>query len=48
MDIEIKKYIFDIQESIDSINNYLNDKRDFKAFLLIRCLEEQLSGNLKL
>jgi len=30
MEIEIKKYLFDIQESIDSIENYLGDKRDFK------------------
>jgi uncharacterized protein with HEPN domain len=33
MDNEIKKYLFDIQESIDSIQNYLGDKRDFKVYL---------------
>jgi len=31
MDIEIKKYLFDIRESIDSIEKYLGDKRDFKS-----------------
>jgi len=28
MDDDLKKYLFDIKESIDSINNYLGDKRD--------------------
>jgi uncharacterized protein with HEPN domain len=33
MDNAIKKYLFDIQESIDSIQNYLGNKRDFKVYL---------------
>jgi uncharacterized protein with HEPN domain len=33
MEIEIKKYLYDIQESIDSIEKYLGDKRDFKIYL---------------
>ena len=33
MDVNIKKYLFDIRESIDSINKYLSDKRDFMAYL---------------
>ena len=33
MDNEIKKYLFDIQESIDSIQKYLGDKRDFNVYL---------------
>lgn len=33
MEIEIKKYLFDIQESINSIENYLGEKRDFKNYL---------------
>ncbi|KOH44484.1 HepT-like ribonuclease domain-containing protein [Sunxiuqinia dokdonensis] len=33
MDVEIKKYLFDIQESIDSIQKYLGDKRDFKSYM---------------
>ncbi len=33
MDNEIKKYLFDIQESIDSIQKYLGDKRDFKVYM---------------
>jgi len=45
MEIEIKKYLFDIQESIDSIENYLGDKRDFKIYstdkMLRRAIERE-------
>jgi len=33
MDNEIKKYLFDIKESVDSIENYLSNKRDYKTYL---------------
>lgn len=33
MDNEIKKYLHDIFESIESIENYLGDKRDFNIYL---------------
>lgn len=33
MDIEIKKYLFDIKESIDSIENYLGEKRDSNVYM---------------
>ena len=32
MQLEIQKYLFDIQLSIDSINEYLGDKRDFNHY----------------
>ena len=32
MDNEIKKYLFDINESIESIEKYLGDKRDFNIY----------------
>ena len=38
MDLEIKKYLFDIQESIDSIEKYLGDKRDFKVYVADKML----------
>jgi len=45
MDLEIKKYLFDIQESIDSIEKYLGDKRDFNAYtankMLRRAVERE-------
>jgi len=44
--LEIKKYLFDIQTSIDSINSYLGDNRDFNAYktnkLLKRAIEREL------
>ena len=44
--LEIKKYLFDIKTSIDSINNYLGDNRDFKVYkpnkLLKRAIEREL------
>jgi uncharacterized protein with HEPN domain len=33
MDIEIKKFLFDIYESISSIEQYLGDKRDFNVYM---------------
>ena len=45
MEIEIKKYLFDIQESIDSIEKYLGEKRDFKVYsadkMLRRAIERE-------
>jgi len=44
--LEIKKYLFDIKTSIDSINNYLGDNREFNAYktnkLLKRAIEREL------
>jgi uncharacterized protein with HEPN domain len=33
MDDKIKKFLLDISESIDSIENYLGDKRDFNIYM---------------
>jgi uncharacterized protein with HEPN domain len=45
MDLEIKKYLFDILESIDSIEKYLGDRRDFKQYaahkMLRRAIERE-------
>ncbi|MBC8147191.1 MAG: DUF86 domain-containing protein [Bacteroidetes bacterium] len=45
MEIEIKKYLFDIQEAIESIENYLSDKRDFNVYrsnkMLRRAVERE-------
>lgn len=45
MDNEIKKYLFDIKESVDSIENYLGDKRDFNIYksdkMLRRAIERE-------
>ena len=46
MQLEIQKYLFDIQTSINSINEYLDDKRDFNHYqnnkLLRRGIEREL------
>ncbi len=33
MKLEIKKLLYDIKESIESIENYLGDKRDFNIYI---------------
>ena len=33
MELEIKKFLFDIRESIDSIEKYLGDRRDFGVYM---------------
>jgi len=38
MDNETKKFLFDIQESIDSIEKYLGEKRDFKVYMANKML----------
>ena len=46
MQLELQKYLFDIKTSIDSINDYLGDNRDFNAYktnkLLKRAIEREL------
>ncbi len=43
---EIKKYLFDIKTSIDSIYEFLGDKRDFSEYkknkLLRRAIEREI------
>lgn len=45
MELEIKKFLFDIQESIDSIDNYLGGKRNFNVYtsdkMLRRAVERE-------
>jgi len=45
MDNEIKKYLFDIHEAINSIDNYLGNIRDFKIYssdkMLRRAIERE-------
>ena len=48
MDIEIKKFLFDIKESIDSIEKYLGDKRDFKAYLADKMLRRAVEREFEI
>jgi len=46
MQLEIQKFLFDIKTSIDSINEYLGERRDFNTFktnkLLRRGIEREI------
>ncbi len=48
MDNEIKKYLFDIQESIDSIQKYLGDQRDFKVYLASKMLRRAVEREFEI
>jgi len=48
MDNEIKKYLFDIQESIDSIQKYLGDQRDFKVYLANKMLRRAVEREFEI
>jgi uncharacterized protein with HEPN domain len=48
MEIEIKKYLFDIQESIDSIEKYLGDKRDFSVYMADKMLRRAIEREFEI
>ena len=48
MELEIKKFLFDIRESIDSIENYLADKRDFKVYLSDKMLRRAVEREFEI
>lgn len=45
MDLDVKKFLFDISESIESIENYLGNNRDFSIYnsnkMLRRAIERE-------
>jgi uncharacterized protein with HEPN domain len=48
MDLEIKKYLFDIKESIDSIEKYLGSKRDFKVYVADKMLRRAIEREFEI
>ena len=48
MDIELKKYLFDIQESIDSIEKFLGDKRDYKIYVADKMLRRAIEREFEI
>ncbi len=48
MEIEIKKYLFDIQESISSIENFLGEKRDFNIYLNNKMLRRAIEREFEI
>lgn len=48
MDIEIKKFLFDIHESIASIEQYLGDKRDFNVYMSDKMLRRAIEREFEI
>jgi len=48
MQLEIKKYLFDIRESIESIEKYLGDKRDFSIYLADKMLRRAVEREFEI
>jgi len=48
METEIKKFLFDIHESIDSIEKYLGNKRDFNIYLANKMLRRAVEREFEI
>lgn len=48
MDIKIKKFLHDILESIESIESYLGEKLDFKAYMANKMLRRAVEREFEI
>jgi uncharacterized protein with HEPN domain len=48
MNLEVQKYLFDIKNSIDSISDYLGDKRDFDEYLRNKLLRRGVEREIEI
>ena len=48
MDNEIKKYLFDIKESIESIEKYLGGRRDYDVYLADKMLRRAIEREFEI
>jgi len=48
MEPEIKKFLYDIRESIDSIENYFGDKRDFRLYMSDKMLHRAVEREFEI
>ena len=48
METEIKKYLFDVRESIESIESYLGDKREFKLYMSNKMLRRAVEREFEI
>jgi uncharacterized protein with HEPN domain len=48
MNLEVQKYLYDIQSSIESIYSYLGDKRDFNDYLSNKLLRRGIERELEI
>ena len=48
MDLEVKKSLFDIKESIRSMEEYLGDKRDFNIYIANKMLRRAIEREFEI
>lgn len=48
MDHEIKKHLFDIRESVDSIQTYIGDRLDFEAYMANKMLRRAVEREFEI
>lgn len=48
MEIEIKKYLFDILESIESIETYLGEKRNYNVYMSDKMLRRAIEREFEI
>ncbi|MBK7479175.1 MAG: DUF86 domain-containing protein [Bacteroidales bacterium] len=48
MNVEIKKFLYDIRESIESIENYLGNERDFSVYLSNKMLRRAVEREFEI
>ena len=48
MEIEIKKFLYDIQEAIGSIEDYLGEKRDFRVYMADKMLRRAVEREFEI
>ena len=48
MDNEIKRYLFDIHESIESIEKYLGENRDFNVYMTDKMLRRAVEREFEI
>ncbi len=48
MELKIKKYLYDIRESIHSIESYLGEKRDFSIYMADKMLRRAVEREFEI
>ncbi len=48
MNLQIKKHLFDIMESIDSIEKYFGDKQDFNVYISNKMLRRAIEREFEI
>jgi uncharacterized protein with HEPN domain len=48
MKLEIKKFLYDIKESVESIENYLGGKRDFNIYIADKMLRRAVEREFEI